>query len=52
MFTINISGDEIRKKKFKPFMMDMNVFHPRKHKVFSSPKDYKRNQKHKGKGWD
>lgn len=51
MITIEIPDDVIRKKRFKPSLMDMNVFHPRKAKVFKSKKDYRRKEKHH-KGWN
>lgn len=46
---IELSEKDIHKRRYKPSLMDMNVVHPRKSKVFSSPKDYKRNPKHKGR---
>ena len=44
---IEFSEEENRKKQFKPALMDMTVFRPRKSKVFKSKKDYTRKPKHK-----
>lgn len=49
---IELSEEEAHKKRFKPSLMEMRVFNPRRAKIFSSAKDYKRNPKHKNKNFD